>query len=196
MKLLKRLSCLAFIVTGVELVWAQTNQMGAAAPTPILVTMDGQYLYFSKLYYPGYERPREPRSVVVVNFMGLKCLPCRKELPVFLETVRAASKSKKAAEMGMKIRYFVISVDPLSAKEPLRKFFEEQGIDPETEVLLDPYKKAAEKFGVDGIPRTFVISPMGKLVADVPWTGKDEQAYKKALLQGIAAALKDGMTKP
>ncbi len=161
---------------------------GEAAPAPILVTMDGQYIHLAKLYYPGADKPREPRAVVVLNFMGLKCVPCRKELPQFLEVVRGAARSETIQKSGVGLRYFVISTDPLSVKEDLRAFLVEQGIDPSREVLLDPYKKAAEKFGVNGIPRTFVISPTGKILADIAGATAD---YKVVLRKGIVAAIKE-----
>lgn len=166
--------------------------IGPAAPTPILATIDGQYQFLSKLYYPGEERPREPRAVVALNFMGLKCGPCRKELPQFLEVVRSAAKSGKVKELGVPVRHFVVSTDPLSAKEDLRAFLLDQGIDPETEVLLDPYQKAAEKFGVKGIPRTFVISPQGRIVADIEGATED---YRAVLRKGLAVAIRDGTSK-
>ena len=162
------------------------------APAPILVTIDGQYQLLSKLYYPGEEQPRVPRAVVVLNFMGLKCAPCRKELPQFLEVVRSAAKSGKVKEVGVPIRHFVVSTDPLSAKEALREFLIGQGVDLETELLLDPYQKAAEKFGVRGIPRTFVISPQGRIVVDIEGATED---YRAVLRKGLAVAIRDGATK-
>lgn len=175
------------VILPVQPVAAQTNMIGYIAPTPILVTLEGQYQYLSKLYYAGAAKPREPRSIVALNFMGLKCPPCRKELPLFLEVMRSACESKKVKEIGVSIRYFVISTDPLSAKEELRKFLADQNVEVNTEVLLDPYKKAAGKFGVKGIPRTFVISPKGRITADI--TGATDD-YRMALRKGIAAAIK------
>jgi thiol-disulfide isomerase/thioredoxin len=186
--LLRWISYLAILVICGEAGWAQTNQVGSAAPTPILVTFDGQYQYFSKLYYSGDERPREPRSVVVLNFMGLKCAPCRKELPILLEVMRPIVA--RGREKGIPIRFFLVSTDPLSSKEPLKEFLEEQGIDLATEVLLDPYKKAAEKFGVTNIPRTIVVSAQGRITADITGAGDD---YKSLLRSGIRAALKEGV---
>ena len=172
----------------VRLSASAADSVEETAPAPILVTLDGQYIHLAKFYYPGAEKPREPRSVVVLNFMGLKCAPCRKELPLFLEVVRGAAKSETIQKSGVGFRYFVISTDPLSTKEALRAFLAEQGIDPDSEVLLDPYRKAAEKFGVNGIPRTFVISPRGRIAADIAGATAD---YKTTLRKGIVAALKE-----
>ncbi len=64
----------------------------------------------------------------------------------------------------------------------------EQKIDPDREVLLDPYKRASSEFGVLSIPRTFVISPQGRITADIAGLVDD---YKNILLTGILTALKE-----
>lgn len=164
---------------------AETNLVGTLAPAPVLADLNGNYHYLSRLYYEGNEKPQRPRFVVVLNFMSLKCPPCRKELPLFLEVIRPAIEQSKQAVSP--IRFYLVSTDPLSAKEGLRTFLIEQKIDPQTEVLLDPYRKAAEKFGVSRIPRTFVISPEGRITADITGAVDD---YKKRLQDGIEAAMK------
>jgi thiol-disulfide isomerase/thioredoxin len=164
---------------------AETNLVGSLAPAPVLINLDGGYQYLSHFYYEGNEQPRRPRSVVVLNFMGLQCAPCRKELPLFLEVVRPALEGSKKA--GLSMRFYLVSTDPLSAKDELRKFLIGQKIDPQTEVLLDPYRKAAEKFGVSGIPRTLVISQEGRITADITGAVDD---YKKRLQDGIETAMK------
>jgi len=115
----------------------------------------------------------------------LKCPPCRKELPLFLEVMRHVTERSKDGRG--RIKFFLVSTDPLSDKDELRKFMEEQKIDPNTELLLDPYRKACEKFGVTGIPRTFVISPQGRIAAEVAGSVED---YKTLLENGISDALK------
>ena len=105
-------------------------------------------------------------------------------MPLFFEVVRSSVET--GAKAGNSIRYFLISIDPLSSKEELRSFLEEQKVNINTEVLLDPYQKAAEKFSVVGIPRTFVISAEGWITADISGNVPD---YKKLLINGIATAL-------
>lgn len=184
--LLRWMSLLAIALIGGKPGQAQTNPIGSIAPAPILVTVDGQYQYFSKLYYPGEEKPRQPRSVVVLNFMSLKCAPCRKELPLLVEVVRPIVE--RGREKGVHIRLFLVSTDPLSSKEGLKTFLGKQGIDLAAEVLLDPYHKAADKFGVTAIPRTFVISSQGRITADIAGVVDN---YPNILRNGIKAALKD-----
>jgi thiol-disulfide isomerase/thioredoxin len=147
--------------------------------------MDGNYVAMSQYYTSATNAPKcESEGVVVLDFMSLTCVPCRKKLPIFLETVREAAQ--KAPE-GMKIHYFLVSLDPLSAKEKLREFMVQQNVKVESELLLDPYHRSAAKFTVKSIPRTFVISAKGIIVCDIGGT-TDEQ-YREELKRGIATAL-------
>ena len=174
-----------FCLSGLN-VCASTNRVGTAAPTPVLVTFSGNYHMLEKVYYPGAERPQEPRSAVVLNFMSLKCAPCQKELPLFLNVVRPAVEA--ASQTKNPLKFYLVSLDPLSAKSRLRPYMEERKINLETELLLDPYSKAAEKFGVTGIPRTIVITPRGRIVADI--SGAVDN-FEERLRSGIEAALSD-----
>lgn len=151
------------------------------AATPVLRAYSGEYVLFSNLYYSGEEKVNLPRSAVAIYFLGLNCPPCEVTLPQFLESARHAT-----ADFQFRIKYFVISVDPLSATTDLRAYLDAKEIDVESEVLLDPYKRAAQQFGVKGIPRTFVISPEGLIVADIEGAVAD---YKEQLSEGIMTAL-------
>lgn len=166
---------------------AQTNRVGTAAPAPFLTTLAGDYTQLSKLYYEGEERPGQPRAVVVLSFMGLGCVPCRKELPLCLEVVRAVQATEPGG--SGRLRLFLVSTDPLSRKKELRTFVEEQKVDPASELLLDPYGTVSKEFGVAAIPRTFVISARGRITADIAGAAGD---YAARLKSGIEEALKDG----
>ncbi len=158
----------------------------AFAPAPTFVRFDGTYQFLSHLYYPCPEQPRRPRSVVVLNFMGLNCPPCAKELPIFLEVVRPSIEAAEAE--GRRVKFFAVSLDPLSERERLKRFLNHFGIDTATETLLDPYQRGAARFGVSGIPRTLVIAPNGRITADI--TGLVEN-YRALLTQGIQSALEE-----
>jgi thiol-disulfide isomerase/thioredoxin len=149
------------------------------APAPVLRAYNGDYVLFSKLYYPGEAKRNSPRSTVVINFMGLNCPPCEVELPQFLEVARAAADGQGD------LKYFLISTDPLSASAELKTYLDGKSVNADKELLLDPYKVAAGKFGVNGIPRTFVISPEGVIVADIVGAVPD---YKDLLVEGIKKA--------
>ncbi|MBP7637142.1 MAG: TlpA family protein disulfide reductase [Kiritimatiellae bacterium] len=161
-----------------------TNLVGSVAASPVFTTLDGRYVAISQYYAPATNGPAcESENVVLLDFMSLTCAPCKKELPVFLETVREAVRK---APKNRKVQSFVVSLDPLSAKERLRDFMVQHNVNLESELLLDPYHKAAAKFNVTSIPRTFVISGKGIIVCDIE--GATEQ-YKEQLERGINAAL-------
>jgi len=139
----------------------------------------------SNFCYAGDERPNAERSAVVLNFMSVKCEPCKQELPQFLTVMRSSIGS--ASKSGGALRFFIVSVDPLSEKESLRKYIEERHVNLESELLLDPYHKAADKFGVTSIPRTIVISSQGVVVSDIAGIVDN---YAEHLRIGVEAALK------
>ena len=56
--------------------------------------------------------------------------------------------------------------------------------------FLDPHQKAWQAFGAEILPRTFVISKRGILVADLAGGGID---YAKALATGVVKAVKDSV---
>lgn len=176
-----------FCLLGFTTLPARAGQVDSVAPAPVMLKLQGagEYQYLSKLYYEGEEKPRQPRSVVVLNFMGLNCAPCRKELPLFLEVLRPLAEKSK--ESDQKVRFFLVSTDKLSSKKDLRIFLADYDVDPD-KVLLDPYQTAAKMFGVTGIPRTIVISPQGRIAAEI--TGAVD-GYKEKLRKGIRKALSD-----
>ncbi len=91
-------------------------------------------------------------KVVLVNFWATWCPPCRKEMPD-LEALY-----QKYKDQG----FVVLSIsDEESAK--VSPFIAERKIS--YPVLLDPGRKVAEAFIVEGIPKSFVYDREGKLVA-------------------------------
>lgn len=177
-----------FCFFGFNALPARAGQVDSVAPAPVMLKLQGagEYQYLSKLYYDGEEKPRQPRSVVVLNFMGLNCAPCRKELPLFLEVLRPLAEKSK--ESNQKVRFFLVSTDKLSSKKDLRIFLSDYDVNLDKEVLLDPYQTAAKMFGVTGIPRTIVISSQGRIAAEI--TGAVD-GYKEKLRKGIRKALSD-----
>lgn len=91
-------------------------------------------------------------KVVLVNFWATWCPPCRKEMP-----------DLEALYEKYKDRGFVILAisDEESAK--VSPFIAERKIT--YPVLLDPGGRMNELFVIEGIPKTFVFSRAGKLVA-------------------------------
>jgi peroxiredoxin len=91
-------------------------------------------------------------KVVLVNFWATWCPPCRKEMP----DLQALYDKYK----GQGLIILSISDEEVGKVSP---FITERKIS--YPVLLDPGRKVAEAFVVEGIPKSFVYDREGKLVA-------------------------------
>ncbi len=91
-------------------------------------------------------------KVVLVNFWATWCPPCRKEMPD-LDTLY-----KRFKDQG----FVVLALSDEEAAK-VTPFINERKIG--YPILLDPGRKVAELFQVDGIPKSFVYDRTGKLVA-------------------------------
>ena len=91
-------------------------------------------------------------KVVVVNFWGTWCPPCRKEMPD-LETLY-----KRFKNQGL----VILAISDEDAGK-VRPFVAQQKVT--YPILLDPGRKVNQLFEVEGIPKSFVYDRGGKLVA-------------------------------
>lgn len=91
-------------------------------------------------------------KVVLVNFWATWCPPCRKEMPDL------QALYDKYKDQGLVV--LSISDEEIAKVSP---FIAERKIT--YPVLLDPGRKVAEEFVVEGIPKSFVYDREGKLVA-------------------------------
>ena len=93
-------------------------------------------------------------KVVVVNFWATWCLPCRKELPsmrMLAETLDSEKFQLLAINVGedlLDIQSFIGNFDP-----PL-----------DFPVLLDTNMRVVSKWGVRGVPTTYIIDKKGRLI--------------------------------
>lgn len=134
--------------------------------------LSGRYVRLADLAYPGEEKPRHPRGVLVLNFMASWCEPCQRELPQLL----AVWREYKAKG----VRLVLLSNDSLQDKSSLVKLVEKMGI--ECDVLLDPYRLAAKRFGIEGIPHTLVFSREGQLKSRAEGAKPDFETWLRSAL--------------
>ncbi len=174
---------------GLGIAWeamAQAVLVGAQAPAPVLTTPSGDgYLFLSELYHAGANGQQDRRTAVVLCFVEQDSAACAEVLPAF-RTV--ASKVQSHEKLRGKARFYVVDADPLGRKDALAGFLARNRAGPPVLAFLDPYRKACLAFGVESLPRTFVISKDGILVADLDGATAD---YPKALARGVVKALKD-----
>ena len=121
--------------------------------------------------------------IVILSFWATWCQPCQREIP---ELVKFAEKH--AADS---IKIFLVSLDEKGAAE-VGPFVAQKGW--KLPVLLDPYRKTAERYGVTSLPALFFISPGG--VIRYSTTGMKKDVDFAAALETIYDAIKNNRTLP
>jgi peroxiredoxin len=91
-------------------------------------------------------------KVVLVNFWATWCPPCREEMP-YLDTL-----AHRFASQGL----IVLSITD-EEREKVASYISSHKIN--FPILLDPGRKVAEKYNINGIPESFVFDRTGELVA-------------------------------
>ena len=158
----RRVILISTIVTGVVLVAliallvGRTNApatkvdsplIGTHAPKVVGTTLDGTKVDLSSLR----GRP------VVLNFVASWCGPCRTEAPHLEAFAVDQSKVTNGA--------VVVGVTFNDATSAMRSYAAAQGVT--YPILTDPQGGIASAWGVASPPTTFVISPTGKVAAEL-----------------------------
>ena len=127
-------------------------QPSTAAPTFSLPAAGHDRV--SLRYYCGdtLQKPHlnATRHIIVLSFWATYCKPCKKELP---ELMKFASRHTTDS-----IKVFAVSIDK-EAAAIVGPYIKENNLT--LTVLLDPYKKTAERYGVKSLPALFVIDRRG-----------------------------------
>ena len=165
---------------------AQAIPLGSKAPAPFLLTPSGDsYKFLSEIYHEGEDHPQDRRSAVALCFIGQDSEACAEVLQRF---VAVAGKVQDHESLKRQVRFYVVGTDSLGRNDSLTGFLARNRIGPPVLAFLDPHQKAWQAFGAEALPRTFVISKRGILVADIDGGGID---YAKALATGVVQAVKD-----
>lgn len=130
--------------------WTLTNNLffsdkkpteGASAPNFKLVGLDGNMKELAEL----------KGKVVVVNFWGTFCEPCRDEMPA-LERQKEKWAGKNVEILGLNLN------EPRVAVE---NFVNQYKVT--FSILLDKNEETRKRYGVSQYPTTFFIKPDGKI---------------------------------
>ncbi|MBI2881818.1 MAG: TlpA family protein disulfide reductase [Candidatus Tectomicrobia bacterium] len=114
-------------------------------------------------------------KVVLLNFWATWCPPCRSEMP----SMEAIYQELK----GPDFEILAVSIDS-GDKKGVASFAKELKLT--FPILLDPDMKAMERFGVRGLPTTFLIDRRGKIASvDVgprDWSAKEMKERVQGLI--------------
>jgi peroxiredoxin len=145
-------------------------QPGTKAPTFSLPTIDGDRVSLRTFCGDTLNKPHiNPfRHIVVLSFWATYCEPCKKEIPELMNLAQNHTSDS--------IKIFCISIDKEGASKVGPTVAERKYTLP---VLLDPYCKTAERYGVTSLPALFVISPLGDIFYSSSGYNENEPVDKK-----------------
>lgn len=125
---------------------------GDAAPDFALKDMSGRDVRLSD--FKG--------KVVLVNFWATWCPPCRSEIPSMARMTAAMS--------GLPFQLLAVSIDE-GGKAPVEALFKSMQVNLPT--LLDPASSVGKRYGITGVPETFIVDRKGvvvkKVIGPVEW---------------------------
>ena len=91
-------------------------------------------------------------KTVVMNFFATWCPPCKSELPGFMKT-KENYKDKEAV---------FLFIDVQESSDTVKSFVDDRGYT-DMNPLLDSEGSVSEKYGIRGIPRTFILDKEGNI---------------------------------
>lgn len=136
--------------------------VGAAAPEFTLAGLDG------KTYKLGDYKGK----VVVVNFWGTFCEPCRNEMP--------ALDRQRAKWAGGNVEILGLNLD--EPKVSVQNFIDQYQV--KFPILFDKNEVMRKRYGVTQYPTTFFIGPDGKIA--VVQIGEMQEAFIEKTIAGLA----------
>lgn len=127
---------------------------GTIAPTFSLPAPDGERVSLRTWCGDTLNKPllNPFHHIVILSFWATYCEPCKKEIPELMTIGQKHSTDS--------VKIFCISIDKEGASKVAPVVTERKYTLP---VLLDPYCKTAERYGVSSLPALFVIDPLGNI---------------------------------
>ena len=120
--------------------------MGGDSADFTLKNLAGQDMNFASLL--------KQNKAVLLNFWASWCPPCREEIPDLI-ALQEKYKGKSFTVLGVNVG---------ESKLHASAFAEKAGIN--YPVVLDAYTEVAVKYGVVGIPTTFLVGSNGKILGE------------------------------
>ncbi len=133
---------------------------GAPAPDFTLESISGEKVRLSEMH----------GRVVLLNFWASWCPPCREEIPSLF--------TLNSALTGKNFRLLAVAIDE-GGRDAVIRFFKRTGVSLPT--VFDPGGFIGKRYGITGVPETFVIDKQGiirkKVIGPIDWTGPEMMGY-------------------
>ncbi len=114
-------------------------------------------------------------KVVLVNFWATWCPPCREEIPSMMMLNQSMA--------GKPFQMIALSIDE-GGKAAIEQFFAKSG--QSLPAYLDGEQKVAGRYGITGVPETFVVDKKGvilkKIVGGMDWSSPEVIGYLNGLV--------------
>jgi peroxiredoxin len=141
-------------------------QEGSPAPDFTLRDLNGGEVRLSSLR----------GKVVLLNFWATWCPPCREEVPSMVKLNRAMA--------GKQFQMLAVSIDE-GGKPAIEAFFKESKSS--LPALLDTDGSTGKRYGLTGVPETFVIDTKGvimkKVIGPMDWSDPAVISYLSGLMK-------------
>ena len=115
-------------------------------------------------------------KVVLINFWATWCPPCKEEMPSLSELF---IRNRDSDDFQM------LTILYQDAPDNARKYFAENGF--EMPVLIDPRGKVSKRYGLAGVPETYVIDKNGVVkkhfIGPIDFTSDDARDYIEKLMR-------------
>ena len=131
---------------------------GKPMPEFSLVDTTGKDITLSKL--------TAEKKLVLVNFWGTWCGPCRLEMPQFEKLYKAKSQD----------HFLILAIDEGDERPVLDKYLKEKPVS--FPILLDPDGALAKKLGIRAFPTSVLVGSDGKILEVIEGLDPDWLQYE------------------
>jgi len=127
----------------------------SAQPTGVLLPYQGETkppIVLPDISGKNHSLSHYRGKIILLNFWASWCAPCIHEMP---------SMEKLKSKVKKTIPFEIIAVNQGEEKETVKKFLKTKKHS--FVFLLDPASDTSEKYGVDGLPASYIIDSRGKI---------------------------------